>query len=191
MTLPLPSLPALNSTDWYSYMGDVHDAVNGSVQQTDFQEALESSVRVVATSPKVVNNSTTFSSDTELSFAVTAGDAWQIDAFPLFTLATGGGATTDVKLQWSLPAGSTGWWQSTRIGWDQPGAAGTSTGLLTDINSAVQCALAEGTQGITLRAIMQITTTGTATLQWAQNTAAAVDLTRLAYSNMMCERLTA
>lgn len=159
--------------------------------KSDFQAATASSVRIVATTAKAVNNSTVLSSDPQLSVAVKAGEVWQIDAFLLFTLDAGGSSTTDVKMQWSLPAGSTGWWGSTRVGWDEPGAAGASSGFLADVNSATQHALGEGTQAATTRTIVTVGADGDMTLQWAQNTAAAVDLTRLVNSNLMCERLSA
>lgn len=200
--MTVPALPDLDSTDWYAWASAIHDEItvrlaaaqlaSDYVPDADFQAALATSFRETRTTDSAVKTDATFASSDVFTFAVTSdmvGRWLRIALEPIWNLAVGGGTGTDVKMQWTgLPSGTTGWWQSTRIGWDQPGDAGAATGLLTGISSVITAALQEGVQGTVTRAVLKPGAVGTITLQWAQNTAnASGGLKMLAGSSMGVE----
>jgi hypothetical protein len=138
-----------------------------------------------------VNNTTTMVVDPDLLFAVKAGERWQCDVTVICSLP-GGAATntaTDLAAAWTLPAGTTGWWQTDRVGWVQVNAAGAASGTLSTIDQTVTAALQGVTQAATLRANFLVGADGVMQFRWGQNTATAIDLKVLAGSNIVARKL--
>lgn len=149
---------------------------------------------VYADTNQTVANAT-LATDNKLAADLDAGAFYQIDVELVLELGltTGNAAGTqtgnDIKIQWTLPTGVSGYWISIL---NQPGAAGTAQGLMTALNAQASFALRDGVNNLALRLIVYTSTTaGQLQMQWAQNAASSptVDLTRFAGSNMLIRKL--
>lgn len=123
---------------------------------------------------ETVNNSTTFQSDDDLTFAVVANGIYDVEYRLICTAANVG---TDIKFQLSVPAsctyyiGSTG--ESTIASWGATVSTNSPAALST---TTVAAGGLVGTFGVTLIAtIINSTNAGNVVLQWAQNSAGASD----------------
>lgn len=146
---------------------------------------------------KTITNSTTLSADTELATASLAAGKYAIDWHLAYQLASGGGTTTDVNMSLTTTGSMTGIWASA-LDSDPAGAAGTAKSTQHALTDTLSAALTDtstaGTSSTVIRvhleAVVVVTTAGTVTLNWAENTASTAGLTRLgAYSFVVVRRL--
>ena len=141
---------------------------------------------VVKSANQTVNNSAALQNDTHLAFAVAANTTYLVDCYLLLN----GGITADFKFGWSLPAGATLVWAPEGEGggggvspyWAPKSVGSGSVPALSGTAIAVN-GNTSIPYGIHLTALLLIgSTAGTATLQWAQNTATVADTIVLANS---------
>jgi hypothetical protein len=121
---------------------------------------------VVKTANETVNNSATLQDDNHLSFHLPANGQWIFDA----SIKWSSGATPDLKLDWTLPSGTTG-----RYGVVGDQAQGTPDAQLDMAGTNV---FPGGSGNFSTYLAGEITmgsAAGLVTLQWAQNTANASD----------------
>jgi len=130
-----------------------------------------------------VNNSTVLVADTALQFPVTVGETYVFNFDLLVTNSNNAGP--DWKCAVVAPAGSTG--RATMSGDEPVGAVfpqATTTNLTTAgtlVNATIVADLNIPFQ-VSVQGVVTAGATGTVQLQWAQNTATAVNLTVLAGS---------
>lgn len=134
-------------------------------------------IRKVKSSDEIVNNSSVLQNDDDLFFSVGANEIWAVRMYVKFSSP----ATPDIKFQWSLPSGATGFVTGEPY-YDGNSFTGTSSFTFT------------GSSGTTRNLIFQgyietAGTSGTAQFQWAQNTQDASDTTVFAYSYLIAEKL--
>ncbi|MGH3117785.1 MAG: hypothetical protein ACRDQ2_11885 [Gaiellales bacterium] len=151
---------------------------------------------IVALATQSVTNSATLVSDNELTFPLAANAVYLVEFSLLFNSTS---ATGDVKVQWSVPSGTTGLRHVI-------GPTNNSATFTNRQDTAVRVAAhAFTTNGVSQleaggaatdtlvyeRAVVTTSSTpGNVTVQWAQNAAtAAVTLTRDANSFMTVQRV--
>lgn len=147
------------------------------------------------TANQVVNNSTTPVADTHLTFTAEANTAYLVTAMLLWAQAGGGASAMDAQVGFSLPAGAS---YSGRLTAPELNIVGGGTIAEAEFAPTVGAFagtmrggisnVAAGT-GWELQATVTIgATPGTVALRWAQNTAAAFDLTLLSGSWLRAEK---
>ena len=117
------------------------------------------------TADETVNNSTTLQNDDHLL-------GWTMDANGVYAvigcLLVDSGATPDIKFQWTLPASAVGYTVVVDNGGSEQ-ATHAAAGVITTAGAGT-------IQAVPISGVFIIAgTSGTATLQWAQNTADASD----------------
>lgn len=128
---------------------------------------------VIKPTDQTVLNSTVFVNDSDLTFAVAANKVYY---FELSLRLTAAAQAADFKFQWSLPSGASVEWDSIYNGgsinkWDNTSTATVPNALSTTSQTTGSNALGTA-YGCRFRGFIVISSTsGTATLQWAQNTA--------------------
>jgi len=124
---------------------------------------------------ETVNNSAVLQDDNHLSFSIGANEVWAFKWFLMYT----SGATPDLKLKFSLPSGAT---MNYMTQFDFSSYTEASTLVLP---GGAGNPLVETTHGI----IFNASSAGTVQLQWAQNTATAVDSKVLKGSYIIAHKL--
>ena len=130
---------------------------------------------VIMSSDVTVNNTTTVTDATGLTFSVIANATYQFEAW----LRYNGGSTPDIKFQWSSPSGTTGFWSLVGHARDTSPALDTGAGgtwVVEAIGTSKTVAGdATGTLllAATAKGYITTTTAGTFKLQVAQRTATA------------------
>jgi hypothetical protein len=132
------------------------------------------------TADVTVNNSTTLTTLTGLSFAAAANGEYFIDAKLCYHAKKADGAG-DIKFGWTAPSGTTGWWGA--LGLDTSASADTGVGSLkararTDIGTNIFAAGGDETYPILINIFGYIAidvTSGTVQLTFAQNAAVVHD----------------
>ncbi len=153
------------------------------------------------TADETVNNSNTLQNDDELIITVPANQILEFESFVIFS---GSGASCDIKFKWNVSTGITMWWNSLYGGtgtptldglWGMDVAVATTAAniaqLLAETDTITRGCHAVGErQAIVMKGIiMGGTADGTATLQWAQNTALAADTVVHANSFIKSQKL--
>ncbi len=150
---------------------------------TNFQLLTNSSnVRIIRkTANETVNNSSTLQNDNHLFAALLANTTYHFSAF----VAHLGNTTADFKLAWITPSGSALLW-SLPNAMIQPGEGLGAASVITNSGSAISV---QGTVGdlaqLVSGTVRTFGTPGNLQLQWAQNTATAVDTIVLTNSFLM------
>lgn len=128
-----------------------------------------------------VNNSTTLVSDDTLLFPV-SGNSTDVLFVECFLIVSSGDTTSDFKCAWTAPpAGTTVYWGpiaggGNLGGWNPQSAATTPILLSTSATGTFSFGTFNGISGLYLGLMVFVGgTAGTITLQWAQNTASAVN----------------
>lgn len=144
---------------------------------------------ICKSSAETVNNSTTFQNDDHFTFAIAANEVWLLHFHILVTAAN---TTADIKFQFSVPAAATysiGAYNRPSLisAWGGEDVAQTPLAVATST-------LAIGTNAATIPVavtaiIVNGANAGTVTLQWAQNTLSATNLTIEANSIMEYTRV--
>lgn len=133
----------------------------------NLNDRLPQPIRKVST--QIVNNSTTLVNDTELSWPLSANAEYCLDLYIINTST----ATADFKFKFTLPAGATCVWSA--IYYD-PGTSAVTLGSgFTGATTAVNNGLAGPVLTAVHMSIVTSATTGSITLQWAQNVAVVTD----------------
>ncbi len=135
-------------------------------------------------SDETINNSATFQNDDDLSFSVAANEVWMIE---LHIEYTGGSATSDIKWQFTGPAGATASLQTNY--WDT--GLAISMGGNIGLASAILAGTASGfdLSGHIYGIVTVGGTAGTIQFQWAQNVAEGVDTTVYAGTYMKIQKV--
>lgn len=133
-------------------------------------------IRKVKSSDEIVNNSSTLQNDNDLFFSVGANEIWAVRLFIRYN----SGTTPDIKFQFSLPSGATASMGS-QPHYDNTNFTGASSVLVSGAGST-RSAIFQGY-------VETAGTAGTATLQWAQNTADPSDTTVFTYSYLIAEKI--
>lgn len=143
---------------------------------------------VVKADPDIVNNSTSLRNDSELFLTLSDG-LWKIIA----DISVTGPTTADVKIAWALSGGAA---QATARQ-----CRGPATGVTNAESTSTVCcsknwasAIGYGTDGTLISAIeevglIQVTGSGTITMQYAQNSAVASDTTIATHSMLHARRV--
>ncbi|KKN75269.1 hypothetical protein LCGC14_0382680 [marine sediment metagenome] len=133
---------------------------------------------VVKTADEDVTSSTTLQDDDALLFAIGASERWVFEFFIIWKSTT----TGDIKFTITVPSGATGAWVLGR----QEGTGGsepTYRGSLTFGAGVLAEATSTNHYGTHIwGAVLNSTTAGNATLQWAQNTSDATKATVFTHS---------
>lgn len=151
---------------------------------------------IVATTTQTVTNSATLVSDNELVFPLAASAIYLVEFSLLFNSTS---ATGDVKVQWSVPSGSTGLRHvmgptnnsATFTDRQDTNVKICAHGFTTNGVSQLEAGGASTDTLVYERGVVTTgSTAGNVTVQWAQNAAtAAVTLTRDANSFMTAQRV--
>lgn len=138
------------------------------------------------TADEIVNNSTTLQNDDTLFAALAANEVVVFDCY-LFSNQNG---TSDIKFAFTVPTGATLIWNwgtgrfntaDTFGGIDTTETSGTAAAMSAGIGGKFQCHI----HGV----VVNGATSGNLQLQWAQNTATAVDTTIYANSVLIVYRV--
>lgn len=146
---------------------------------------------------EIVNNSSTLQNDDHLLFTGSANKSYLVRVGLIVTTVAGAGAD-DMKIGWSVPASTTGYYGSSADTW--AAATGISpalgTGAAMVANQGISTAMVIGTSGsitggyFVIEALIKVAgTAGTINFQWAQNSAGARDLTVEASSWLTYQQL--
>ena len=133
-------------------------------------------------SDETVNNSSAYQDDDDFSFAVTDGSQWEVD---FFLASTSADASADLKLKMNGSGGAT----VTQRLFLMSAVSGSgfkseysATGVVWDVQTTSQIVAH-------LKVLMTVSGDGTATLQWAQNSAVSNDTILKAGSVMVARRI--
>lgn len=139
---------------------------------------------------QVKNNSSTFSNVTGLSFAAEASSRYLVECFLFFNSA----AARDIKLQWTVPAGTTGWWGANGVQSGNGDCVGEDNRQSLSISAPGVHAFA-GDNGVDTwcspsATVLTGVTAGTLQLQFAQLSAGGSDTILRAGSAIRVTKLT-
>ena len=155
------------------------DAANNEIDVTIASSGGGSGPTIVRkTANETVNNSSVLQNDDHLLKALAANEVWLFEAVLWYT----SGATPDIKLAWTVPAGATLAWSTLNgvnaagASWEG-GAAESTSGTARDFASGAGTRLTH-----VVGYVANGATAGNLQLQWAQNTANASDTIMLANS---------
>ena len=141
-------------------------------------------VVVRKTADETVNNSVALQNDDALKLTMAANEVWHVKVFILATSPT---VTTDIILDFAIPAGCTAhaWY------WKQDASAALSYAHSSDITTDLVCNTPVSAQPIFLAELVVINAANAGDLQfrWAQNNAVAEDTKVLTNSFMICTKL--
>jgi hypothetical protein len=133
---------------------------------------------------ETVNNSTTLQDDNHLTFSIAASQVWAVH----MVLGISGNSNADMKFTFTLPSG--GSMMATGTVLTDGGATPTSRrGATPGTAIALNDFITGGHTVIIDALLVNSTTAGSATFQWAQNSAHASDLTIAANSFMVAHLL--
>jgi len=147
-----------------------------------------SHVQARKTADETVNNSSAFQSDDHLFFSVAANEIWATQWF--LRGSVGASSTPDIKYQWTFPSGTA---VSYFVG---PNSANTLTNLSAAGSASPLTMAAVGTSAssewlhVVSLTFVNGATPGTLQLQWAQDTATAVDTKLLTGACVLAARVT-
>lgn len=135
---------------------------------------------------ETVNNSNTLQNDNELVLAVTANAVYHLQMFLLYNTTD----AADIKIAWTYPTGMTMTW--THRAFDSSITAVTGViymGALTEVNTVSMGGAGSNSIGLMINGLVRVSSTaGSLQLQWAQNSATAVNTKVLANSWMKLTR---
>ena len=132
-----------------------------------------------------VTSSTALVSDNELVLAVVASAQYDFDCFLLYEGGTQG--SSDMKIQWNVPAGSTLRYQATGIG--TAGGMGFGNGYTAASVLQLGSQSAGNLCACTLTGnLLMSTTSGNLQLKWAQNTSSGTSTIVHAQSSLTLQR---
>jgi hypothetical protein len=145
-------------------------------------------VSLYKTADQSVTSSTVLVDDTDLQWAVTAGEVWQIEG----TLYAEGSQAGDLGVRISTPSGQSGYWQA--LG---PNVSATSTtassvlptGQAFNTTPSVGMLGAGVTAPVRINGLLVVGTAGTVKLQFAQGTSDATATTLKAGSHLRARRI--
>lgn len=133
--------------------------------------------RIVKVTTETVNNSTTLQDDDELTFSIGASEKWAFNMCLIYR----SGTTPDFKLQWSLPSGCSIFYQQD----DVAEAAFTEVDNYTISGAGASTSSIASFYGV----ILNGSTAGNITLQWAQAVQNASDTKVMAGSYIIATKL--
>lgn len=148
---------------------------------TNLNTDLEKTKIIYKSSDETVNGSDTLQDDNELTFAIGANEKW---AFTIY-LRTSSGATPDFKYSLSVPSGATfTFWSTYNVTQVSNLGGGYTDKAVVDGSGSfpIGSDIANGS-------VINSSTTGSVTLQWAQNTSNASDTKLLAGSYIIAHKL--
>ena len=145
--------------------------------------SLTGSVVLRKASDQTVNNSTTLVNDADLLIAMGANEVWYFEAMIIHI----GNNTAGLKIAFTVPSGATLSWVAIYMG-----SSTTDTRIeLEQVSGTAVTAIETGTinHPILAKGMVRVSSTaGNLQLQWAQNTATAVDTKVLTDSWLMGAR---
>lgn len=151
-------------------------------------DQLNNQILVAKAAAQIVNNSTTFVNDAELTAAVSANTTYAFQVSLIFTSNT----TPDIKATFTFPSLATCAWGSVRLVTTASPTGDADFGSYSSATSGSSAVGAAGTGGVQIALISGTlfvgATAGSLTLQWAQLVANATDTTVHAGSWMLLTR---
>lgn len=121
---------------------------------------------------EALTTNTTPQSDDELLLSVAANSKYLVEMHLVFNSP----AAADMKLQWSIPSGVSGWWTAT--GQNLGAASETVWQGLLAWGGQAQIEGNAADKAVLVRGVLVTTSSGTLTFQWSQNSSSGTTTVR-------------